>query len=74
MQEVITESAQIFPDIIVSSGVTVTPDMPEQIWDFDTDVLWYKVGDTDREFIIDKGEKISLYTLKTGVKLNLAGK
>lgn len=73
LQELITESAQVSPEIIVSSGVVVTPDSPDKIWDFDTDILWYKAGDTDHEFIIDAGDKLSLYTLKSGVKLNLVG-
>lgn len=70
--EVILESEQTPPDIITSTGVTVTPLEPILIWEFDTDIVWYPVG-SDNEFYIDKGVTKNLYTLKTGVKLNVAG-
>lgn len=71
LQEVISESAQKLPEMIASTDVKFTPTEPSQIWEFDTDVVWYEVG-SDREFFIDKGDKIGLYTLKAGVKLNLS--
>lgn len=73
LQEVIAESTQKLPEIIPSTGVKVTPTTPDQIWEFSTDVVWYEVG-SDREFFIEKGDKIGLYTLKSGVKLSMSGK
>lgn len=73
LQEVIAESAQKLPEMIASADVKITPTAPEQTWEFDTDVVWYAVG-SDREFFIEKGDKIGLYTLKAGVKLNISGK
>lgn len=71
--EVILESAQDLPEIIPSADVIVTPVDPLQIWEFDTDIVWYEVG-SDNEYYIEKWIKNNLYTLKTGVKLNVAGK
>jgi len=73
LQEVITESAQKLPEMIASTDVKITPSAPDQIWEFDTDIVWYEVGN-DREFFIEKGDNVGLYTLKTGVKLSLSGK
>lgn len=74
LQEVIAESAQKLPEMIASTNVKITPTTPsEQIWEFDTDVVWYAVG-SDKEFFIEKGDKIGLYTLKAGVKLGFSGK
>ncbi len=75
LQEIIAENEQKLPEIITSTDVKVTPTTPEQIWEFDPDVVWlsYESG-SDREFYIEKGEKIGLYTLKAGVKLSASGK
>ncbi|MEI6710835.1 MAG: hypothetical protein WCK88_00780 [bacterium] len=73
LQEVIAESAQKLPEIIPTTDVKVTPEAADQIWEFSTDVVWYAVG-SDREFFIEKGDKIGLYTLKAGVKLSITGK
>lgn len=51
--EAILESAQDLPEIIASSGVTVTPVDSLQIWEFDTDIVWYPVG-SDNEYYIEK--------------------
>ncbi|MFA6079989.1 MAG: hypothetical protein WC753_00720 [Candidatus Gracilibacteria bacterium] len=75
LSEAILESGQTNPTIIPSADVTVTPTDATQIWEFDTDIVWYELGTLgDREFYIDKGMTKNLYTLKTGVKLSLAGK
>ena len=73
LQEVIAESAQKLPQVIASTDVKVTPTEADKIWEFGTDIVWYEVG-SDREFFIDKGDKVGLYTLKTGVKLAITGK
>ncbi len=51
--EVILESAQNLPEIIPSAGVTVTPAEAINIWEFDTDIVWYPVG-SDNEYYIEK--------------------
>ncbi len=73
LQEVITEGAQKLPEIIPSADVKVTPTEADKIWEFGTDIVWYDVG-SDREFFIDKGDKVGLYTLKTNTKIALTGK
>lgn len=60
--------------MIASSGVKVTPSDAEKIWDFHSDIVWYSLGSSpDREFFIEKGKKVGLYTLKPGVKLSVSG-
>jgi len=74
LQEVISESAQKLPEMITTSAdIKVTPIEAAKIWEFDTDIIWYEVG-SDREFFIEKGDKVGLYRLKAGVKLNVSGK
>lgn len=73
LQEVILESNQKLPEMIASTDVQVTPTAPEAIWEFNSDIVWYPVG-SDREFFIDKGDKVGLYSLKSGVKLTISGK
>jgi hypothetical protein len=73
LQEVILESNQKLPEMIASTDVQVTPTAPEAIWEFNSDIVWYPVG-SDREFFIDKGDKVGIYSLKSGVKLTISGK
>jgi len=50
--EVILESEQTPPEIISAAGVTVAPVEAINIWEFDTDIVWYPVG-SDNEYFID---------------------
>lgn len=74
LSEVIVQSEQTLPSIVVSDGVDYTPTIAESIWEFHTDINWTSLGTNgDQQAYIDAGETKNLYSIKTGSGLTFSG-